>query len=190
MRRRLEIARGLIHYPKILFLDEPTIGLDPQTRDHIWTYIEELKEAQNITIVLTTHYMEEADKLSDRVGIIDFGKIVALDTPAKLKGTLEGDVITVTTKDAEKLSTILTGRISVQKTHVIENRLELTVREGQALLPKVIEIAAENGIHVEAVVLHQPSLQDVFLHYTGRAIRAEAGHEPSGESAVRRRAAR
>jgi ABC-2 type transport system ATP-binding protein len=190
MRRRLEIARGLIHYPKILFLDEPTIGLDPQTRDHIWTYIEELKEAQNITIVLTTHYMEEADKLSDRVGIIDFGKIVALDTPAKLKGTLEGDVITVTTKDAEKLSTILTGRISVQKTHVIENRLELTVREGQALLPKVIEIAAENGIHVEAVVLHQPSLQDVFLHYTGRAIRAEAGHEPSGESAIRRRAAR
>lgn len=190
MRRRLEIARGLIHYPKILFLDEPTIGLDPQTRDHIWTYIEGLKEAHDITIVLTTHYMEEADRLSDKVGIIDYGKIVALDTPAKLKKTLEGDVITVTTKEAGKLSSILTRRISILKTHTVNDKLELTVREGQTLLPKVIEIAAENNIHVEAVVLHEPSLQDVFLHYTGRAIRAEDGHGPRGESVMRRRGVR
>ena len=101
MRRRLEIARGLIHYPKVLFLDEPTIGLDPQTREHIWSYIEDLRRAHEITMILTTHYMEEADRLSDRIAIMDYGKIVASDTPAKLKDTLEGDVITIKTKEAE-----------------------------------------------------------------------------------------
>src|SRR5512145_1858466 len=95
MRRRLELGRGLIHYPKILFLDEPTVGLDPQTRDHIWKYIKELKEAHDITLVLTTHYMDEADRLSYRIAIIDHGRIVVLDSPQKLKETLEGDVVTV-----------------------------------------------------------------------------------------------
>ncbi|MCL4430306.1 MAG: ATP-binding cassette domain-containing protein, partial [Chloroflexi bacterium] len=93
MRRRLELGRGLIHHPKVLFLDEPTVGLDPQTRDHIWKYIKELKQAHDITVVLTTHYMDEADRLSDRIGIIDHGKMVILDTPSKLKDTLEGDVV-------------------------------------------------------------------------------------------------
>jgi ABC-2 type transport system ATP-binding protein len=100
MRRRLEIARGLIHYPKILFLDEPTIGLDPQTREHIWSYLDDLRKTHDITMILTTHYMEEADRLSDRIAIMDYGKIVASGTPAKLKDTLEGDVITITTKEA------------------------------------------------------------------------------------------
>src|SRR4030066_680347 len=95
MRRRLELGRGLIHYPKVLFLDEPIVGLDPQTRDHIWKYIKELKEAHDITVVLTTHYMDEADRLSDRIAIMDHGKIVVLDTLQKLKETLEGDVVTV-----------------------------------------------------------------------------------------------
>lgn len=190
MRRRLEIARGLIHYPKVLFLDEPTIGLDPQTRDHIWTYIKELKETHDITIVLTTHYMEEADRLSDRVAIIDYGKIVALDTPTKLKKTLQGDVITVTTKDAQKLSTALAEKLKLKKTHIVDGKLELTVQDGEAFLPKVIETAAENKMHVEAVVLHQPSLEDVFLHYTGRAIRAEGNNQLRGEAAKRRRAIR
>src|SRR4030042_5640898 len=95
MRRRLELGRGLIHYPKVLFLDEPTVGLDPQTRDHIWTYIKELKQIHDITIVLTTHYMDEADRLCDRIGIIDHGKLIALDTPRKLKETLEGDGIKI-----------------------------------------------------------------------------------------------
>src|SRR3989337_739235 len=115
MRRRLEIARGLIHYPKVLFLDEPTLGLDPQTRDHVWTYIKELKETHDITIVLTTHYMEEADRLSDRVAIIDYGKVVALDTPAKLKDALEGDLIRIRTKAAKKLSSILADQMSLQR---------------------------------------------------------------------------
>src|SRR3989337_4231224 len=95
MRGRLELARGLIHYPKVLFLDEPTLGLDPQTRDHVWKYIRELKEAHDITVVLTTHYMDEADRLSDRIAIMDYGQIIALDTSAKLKETLEGDVVTI-----------------------------------------------------------------------------------------------
>jgi ABC-2 type transport system ATP-binding protein len=190
MRRRLEIARGLIHYPKILFLDEPTIGLDPQTRDHIWVYIKELKETQDITIVLTTHYMEEADRLSDRVAIIDYGKIVAQDTPTQLKKTLEGDVITIRTKEAERLLTVIATRINILKNSRKQDTLEITVKDGEALVPRIVEIAAENKINIEAVVLRQPSLEDVFLHYTGRAIRPEAGGELRGEAASRRRAIR
>jgi ABC-2 type transport system ATP-binding protein len=190
MRRRLEIARGLIHYPKILFLDEPTIGLDPQTRDHIWVYIKELKETQDITIVLTTHYMEEADRLSDRVAIIDYGRIVAQDTPAQLKRTLEGDVITIRAQEADRLLTILATRISILKNSKKQDALEITVKDGEALVPRIVEIAAENKIRVEAVVLRQPSLEDVFLHYTGRAIRPEIGGELRGEAAIRRRAIR
>jgi len=190
MRRRLEIARGLIHYPKVLFLDEPTIGLDPQTREPIWTYIKELKEIHDITMVLTTHYMDEADRLSDRIAIMDYGKIVALDTPSKLKETLEGDVITVKTKEAEKLSSILAGKVNVLKTHIVDETLEITVRNGKTLLPRIVEIAASSNIYVDSVTLREPNLEDVFLHYTGRAIRAESGDELHGLSAIRRRAIR
>jgi ABC-2 type transport system ATP-binding protein len=190
MRRRLEIARGLIHYPKVLFLDEPTIGLDPQTRSHMWTYIKELKETHDITVVLTTHYMEEADRLSDRVAIVDYGKVVALDTPSQLKKALQGDVITVTTKDAEKLCTVLSEKLKLERLRIVDGRLELTVQDGETMLPKVVETAAENRMHVEAVVLHQPSLEDVFLHYTGRAIREEGSNELRGEAARRRRTVR
>jgi len=188
MRRRLEIARGLIHYPKVLFLDEPTIGLDPQTREHIWTYIQELKKAHDITIVLTTHYMEEADKLSDRVGIIDYGKIVALDTPVKLKEALEGDVITIKTKDAQKLSATLAKEMNLQNARTMNEDLELTAPKGKALLPKIVDTASRNNIAIDSVSVREPSLEDVFLHYTGREIRAEAGSELHGMSAIRRRA--
>lgn len=190
MRRRLEIARGLIHYPKILFLDEPTIGLDPQTREHIWAYIEDLKKTHDITIILTTHYMEEADRLSDRVAIIDYGKIVALDTPARLKGTLEGDVITVTTPDAQRLSSVLTEQMGLQKIRLVEGNVEITVHEGRGMLAKIVDAATRNNIAVDSVSLREPSLEDVFLHYTGRAIRAEGGGELRGMSAARRRAIR
>jgi ABC-2 type transport system ATP-binding protein len=188
MRRRLEIARGLIHYPKVLFLDEPTIGLDPQTREHIWSYIEELKNAHDITIVLTTHYMEEADRLSDRIAIMDYGRIVASDTPAALKETLEGDVITVKTKEADRLSSVLVGTTGILKTKFFDETFEATVRGGKALLPRIVEAAAKNGVFVESVSLREPNLADVFLHYTGRAIRAEGGDELHGMSAIRRRA--
>jgi ABC-2 type transport system ATP-binding protein len=188
MRRRLEIARGLIHYPKILFLDEPTIGLDPQTREHIWTYIEELKKTHDVTMVLTTHYMEEADRLSDRVAIIDYGKIVALDTPSKLKETLEGDVITIKTGDANKLSSIMAQTLGISKISTADNSVEITVREGKKLLPKIVDLATENQVDIESVSIREPSLEDVFIHYTGRAIRAEGSSELRGMSAIRRRA--
>jgi ABC-2 type transport system ATP-binding protein len=188
MRRRLEIARGLIHYPKILFLDEPTIGLDPQTREHIWTYIQELKKTHDITIVLTTHYMEEADRLSDRVAIIDYGKIVALDTPAKLKETLEGDVITIKTETPQRLASAMAKMLAISKTRIAGDSVEITVREGKKLLPKIVDLATENGVDIESVSIREPSLEDVFIHYTGRAIRAEGSSELRGMSAIRRRA--
>jgi len=188
MRRRLEIARGLIHYPKVLFLDEPTLGLDPQTREHIWAYIKELRETQDITMVLTTHYMDEADKLSDRIAIMDYGKIVALNTPSELKETLEGDVITMKVKETEKLAAALTKNVKILKTSIVGGTLEIAVRGGKALLPRIVETAAENNIFVESVSLREPNLEDVFLHYTGRAIRPESGDELHGLSAIRRRA--
>lgn len=190
MRRRLEIARGLLHHPKVLFLDEPTVGLDPQTRDHIWSYIKGLKEKRDVTIVLTTHYMEEADLLSDRVAIIDNGRIVALDTPTKLKQTLQGDVIIIKSNNADKLSSIISEKFSVLKTNIFGKTVELTVREGRAILPRIVETAATVNIIIDAVFLKEPSLEDVFLHYTGRIIRYEAGGGLSGEAAVRRKAIR
>jgi ABC-2 type transport system ATP-binding protein len=187
MRRRLEIARGLIHSPKVLFLDEPTIGLDPQTREHIWSHIEGLRKSHDVTMVLTTHYMDEADRLSDRIAIMDFGKIVASGTPTALKETLEGDVITVNTKEASKLSSAVAGTAGILKTNVVGERLELTVHGGKALLPRIVEAAAKSGIFVESVSLREPNLGDVFLHYTGRAIRVEGGEELHGMAAVQRR---
>jgi ABC-2 type transport system ATP-binding protein len=188
MRRRLEIARGLIHSPKVLFLDEPTIGLDPQTREHIWTYILEMKRDNDVTIILTTHYMEEADKLSDRVGIIDYGKIVALDTPVNLKENLQGDVITIKTKDSQKLSEILAKDMNLQNARIMDDNLELTAPKGKALLPKIVDMASHNNITIDAISVREPSLEDVFLYYTGREIRAEGGSELHGVAAIRRRA--
>src|SRR4030066_1528055 len=115
MRRRLELGRGLIHYPKVLFLDEPTIGLDPQTREHIWTYVRELRKTHDITVGLTTHYMDEADRLCDRIAIMRYGQIIALDTPAKLKETLEGDVITVKADNLDALSLVIVEKLGLNK---------------------------------------------------------------------------
>ena len=188
MRRRLEIARGLIHYPKVLFLDEPTIGLDPQTRDHVWKYIRELKEAHNITVVLTTHYMDEADRLSDRIAIMDYGKIIALDTSAKLKETLEGDVITVKANNLDAFLPLITEKMGLQKARIINGTIEISVRNGKEMLPRIVDTATQNKIHVESIFLREPNLEDVFLHYTGRVIRAEGGgKELHGMSAIQRR---
>jgi ABC-2 type transport system ATP-binding protein len=131
--------------------------------------------------------MEEADRLSDRIAIMDYGKIVASDTPAKLKDTLEGDVIKIKTKEAEKFCSVVTGTAGVLKVDTVDEGLELTVRGGKTLLPRIVEMAAENDIFVESVSLREPNLADVFLHYTGRAIRAEGGDELHGLSAIRRR---
>jgi ABC-2 type transport system ATP-binding protein len=187
MRRRLEIGRGLIHYPKVLFLDEPTVGLDPQTRDHIWKYIKELKEANDITVVLTTHYMDEADRLSDHIAIMDHGKIVVLDSPSKLKETLEGDVITVAANNIQKLSSLINKWLGLNQNQIVNGSLEITVRNGKAVMPRIMEIATQNDIYVESLLLRQPNLEDVFLYYTGKSIRQDSGKELHGMSAIQRR---
>jgi ABC-2 type transport system ATP-binding protein len=187
MRRRLELGRGLIHYPKVLFLDEPTVGLDPQTRDHIWTYIKELKEAHDITVVLTTHYMDEADRLSDRIGIIDHGKLVALDSPQKLKDTLEGDVITIKAAKIDELTALLAEKLGLTQSRIVDGTLEITVRGGQSLMPKVMEAATHSNFLVDSIQLREPNLEDVFLHYTGKNIRSEGGKELHGFAAIQRR---
>ena len=187
MRRRLELARGLLHYPKVLFLDEPTVGLDPQTRDHIWTYIRELKKTHDITIVLTTHYMDEADKLSDRIGIMDNGIIIALDTPSKLKEALQGDVVVVKTSNFEALRTLVADKLGFAKSDVVDGALEITVHQGRTAMPRIMELATANDIFIESILLREPNLEDVFLHYTGRTIRADSGRELHGFSAIQRR---
>lgn len=187
MRRRLEIGRGLIHYPKVLFLDEPTVGLDPQTRDHIWKYIHQLKESQDITVVLTTHYMDEADRLSDRIAIMDHGKIVVLDSPPNLKETLEGDVVAVKSNNINGLSDLVTKWLGLEKKKIVDGSLEITVRNGKAVMPRIMELATQNNIYVESIVLREPNLEDVFLHYTGKSIREDSGKELHGMAAIQRR---
>jgi len=175
MKRRLEIARGLMHFPKVLLLDEPTLGLDPQTRRRIWEYIERLNREEGITIILTTHYMEEADHLCRRVAIIDQGEIIALDTPKRLKDGVGEDVLSVQTEETEKLRRLLEGREWGRKVASEDGTLHLGVREGEGLIPRVIELARGEGIEVLSIGLRKPTLEDVFLHYTGRKIREEQG---------------
>ena len=169
MRRRLEIARGLMHRPKILFLDEPTLGLDPQTRRKIWEYVQSMNRQERTTIVLTTHYMEEADYLCNRIAIIDNGKIIALDTPYELKNMLGGDIIVLEVSDTEKMKTLVSDMQPV----VVDGKINITAKEGDKLIPKLIETASANGVSVVSANIHKPTLEDVFIHYTGRKIREE-----------------
>jgi ABC-2 type transport system ATP-binding protein len=187
MRRRLELARGLIHYPKVLFLDEPTVGLDPQTRDHIWKYILDLKRDLDITVVLTTHYMDEADRLSNRIAIMDNGKIIALGSPSELKKTLEGDKIIATADDLEALRLVVVERMGLEKAKRVEDALEITVQNGKSLLPRIVETATKNGVSIQSIFVREPDLEDVFLYYTGRTIRSESGKNLYGAAAARRR---
>jgi ABC-2 type transport system ATP-binding protein len=190
MRRRLEIARGLIHYPKVLFLDEPTIGLDPQTREHIWTYVSALSRREKITVVLTTHYMEEADELCERIAIIDYGKIIALDTPGRLKDALEGDRISIKTEGAYALAEKLNQLNLAKDVKSSNDEVKLVAKNGGALLPRIVELAANLGIRIESMSMREPTLEDVFLHFTGREIRSEGGEELHGLAAIKRRGIR
>jgi ABC-2 type transport system ATP-binding protein len=184
MKRRLEIARGLIHKPKVLFLDEPTIGLDAQTRRHIWDYIKKLKSEGDVAIILTTHYMEEADYLCDRVAIIDHGKIVVMDTPEKLKHSLGGDVVCAQSQESEKLVKLLEKTKWVMSVKKLEGSVCITMEHGEKRIPELIVSAEKAGIKISSVNLHEPSLEDVFIHYTGKTIRDEEG---SGNDALRMR---
>jgi len=174
MRRRLELARGFLHSPKILFLDEPTLGLDPQTRENLWAYIKKLSTENKITIILTTHYMEEADMLCDRVAIIDHGKVVALDTPLNFKKSLGGDLVTVKTKNPELSE--LEKMDFVKHVQYKDGLLSLTVNDASLHLQKIL-------VHVgvaEDVELHSPTLNDVFLKLTGKHMREDSGEGEGG----------
>jgi ABC-2 type transport system ATP-binding protein len=173
MRRRLEIARGLLHEPKVLFLDEPTLGLDPQTRNHLWAYIEQLNKEKGITIILTTHYMDEADRLCDRVAIIDKGKIIALDTPEKLKEELGGDVITINASERDRLYEQLKTLSWVTHAESHDGFVTINLQNAERHVAELARLAATNGIEIESLSIRKPTLEDVFLYYTGRMMREE-----------------
>lgn len=173
MRRRLEIARGLLHEPRVLFLDEPTLGLDPQTRNHLWNYIDKLNKEKGITIILTTHYMEEADKLCDRIAIIDKGKIIALDTSERLKESIGGDVIEITSSDKEKLHSMIKILSWVKHVDVHNGSVTINLQNAEKHVAEIVNLASENGIEIDSISIHKPTLEDVFLYYTGRTMREE-----------------
>ena len=169
MRRRLEIARGLLHRPKVLFLDEPTLGLDPQTREHIWEYIERLVKEEKLTIILTTHYMDEADRLCDRLAIMDYGKVVVLDTLEELKRGLGGDIIKIRARSPN-----LTALESFSYIKLVEtdgDELTLTVVDAGSHIQEILATIGK----VDLVDLRPPTLSDVFLKYTGRQYREQGG---------------
>jgi ABC-2 type transport system ATP-binding protein len=168
MKRRLEIARGLIHYPSVLFLDEPTIGLDPQTRAHLWDYILKLKHEKQMTIFMTTHYMNEAE-YCDRIAVIDHGKIVALDTPEQLKKKVGGDVITIKSKQIAAIKKEMQVPASA-KIREEENTISIEIENGGAFLPQLLKTISAN---IDTVELRKPTLDDVFLDITGRTMREE-----------------
>jgi len=169
MKRRLEIARGLLHYPKILFLDEPTLGLDPQTRNKIWDYIIKLKKNKKITIFLTSHYMEETE-ICDRIAIIDEGKIIALDSPENLKNIIGGDIITILSEDNIKLKEYIKDITGVEIHDAKEGKIRFEVKDSSRFIPKFIK---NSPVKILSISARKPTLNDVFLDLTGREIREE-----------------
>jgi len=170
MKRRLEIARGLLHSPRVLFLDEPTVGLDPQTRSHIWAYINELKKAEAITMFLTTHYMDEAE-YCDRIAIMDQGEIVVIDTPAALKASVGEDRVQISTDNDDAAIGLLESRFGISAVRS-EGTVSFHVYGGESFVPRLF---AELGLPIRSVSVARPTLDDVFMKYTGRTIRdAEA----------------
>ncbi|MGI0071979.1 MAG: ATP-binding cassette domain-containing protein [Thermoplasmata archaeon] len=177
MRRRLELGVGIIHSPGVLFLDEPTLGLDPQGRAGFWRYVLELRKEHGMTVFVTTHYLDEADTICDRLAIIDHGKIVATGTPSELKDRLGGDIVTVrptkgVTPAAEKILSGLPGVVSVTN---FEGAYRVKAPRGEELIPTLVESCAHAGIGLAGVSLKRPSLDEVFLEFTGREYREDEG---------------
>jgi len=177
MQRRLEIARGLLHAPHVLFLDEPTVGLDPQTRSSIWSYINDLKRREDVTIFLTTHYMDEAENC-DRIAIIDHGKIVALDTPEALKASVGKDRVRIETADDTAAIAALIGTFGLAAV-MSEGAVTFAVPAGEQFVPRLF---AELDVPIRSVSVSRPSLDDVFMSYTGKTIRDA---EASGSETMR-----
>ncbi len=185
MKRRLEIARGLLHSPRVLFLDEPTVGLDPQTRVSIWSYIRELKARETITIFLTTHYMDEAE-YCDRIAIIDHGKIVALGTPEALKAEVGKDRVQLKTADDEAAIAALRDRLGIGAARRDE-LVTFAVANGEQFVPRLF---AELGVPIRQIHVTRPTLADVFLAHTGTTIRDAEARENPAMAIMRARARR
>jgi ABC-2 type transport system ATP-binding protein len=175
MRRRLDIALGLVHRPRVLFLDEPTTGLDPEARVAMWEEVSRLAQAEALTILLTTHYLEEADQLADRLAIVSRGKVVVEGTPTELKARLQGDAVQVELADGavEQAQEVLAG-VGARPEQVIDGRTVVArVDHGGRALPGIISALESAGVSVESVSVSRPSLDDVYLHYTGREFGVE-----------------
>jgi len=174
MRRRLELASGLINYPKLLFLDEPTLGLDVQTRAAVWKYIRMLKFEYHMTLFLTTHYLEEADSLCDRVAIIDHGRIVKIGSPEELKASLGGDVIVVGVQESTPDISQDIARIKLVKdVKKTDNNYRIKAEMGEEASPQIMDLVRSKGLHVTKISLTKPTLDEVYLEYTGRTLREE-----------------
>jgi ABC-2 type transport system ATP-binding protein len=180
MRRRLEIARGLVHSPKIMFLDEPTTGLDPVSRTHVWEMIRLLRDRSELTILLTTHYMDEADKLCDRIAIVDHGKLAALDTPTRLKDSIPGtEIVEAEFQGAPSdWAEQLRGLASVTGVTEHDDVVHITSHDGPATVAALMDLARSRKVTVKKVSVQSTTLDDVFLHYTGTALR-DATQKPA-----------
>jgi len=183
MKRRLEIARGLMHFPKVLFLDEPTLGLDAQTRRAIWEYIKKMNKEEDTTIFLTTHYMDEADFLCDRIGIIDKGKLLIIDQIENLKNSIGNDVITLTCTDLKKLQQKLTDEKWIKNIKQHDTTLILGVEKGEEKIPRIIEIAQKQNIKITSISVRKPTLDDVFISFTGHEFRDQEQENPLKQTA-------
>jgi ABC-2 type transport system ATP-binding protein len=186
-RRRLDIALGLVHSPAVIFLDEPTTGLDPQSRSNLWEHIRGLRERLGSTVFLTTHYLEEADALCDRVLVIDHGKIIAEGAPEELKRRISGDVVTLTvSRDPQRALAILGNEPGVREIKAEGRAIRMTVEQGEEALPGMLRALDRDGIAMESIQLARPTLDDVFLTLTGRSLRDDSasangnGDEPEG----------
>jgi ABC-2 type transport system ATP-binding protein len=174
-RRRLDIALGLVHSPRLVFLDEPTTGLDPQSRSNLWDHIRRLREDLGTTVFLTTHYLDEADALCDRILVIDYGKIVAEGAPDELKRRISGDVITLSVSgDPDAAKGVLAAHEGVRDITVSGRSLRLTVANGEEALPGLLRALDAAGLALQSIQLARPSLDDVFLTVTGRSLREDA----------------
>ncbi len=177
MRKRLELIIGLIHEPKILFLDEPTLGLDVQTRTQMWNYVKEIQSRLNVTIILTSHYLEEIDELAGRVSIIDHGKVLITGTPAELKESLKGDIINLTLSDQKGADLMKTAPDALEVTDSGPNAVRIKVISADESLPKIINFISQHELSTVKLTVQKPTLDEVFLEYTGRSIRDEEGED-------------
>ena len=190
MKRRLEIARGLMHAPPLLFLDEPTLGLDAQTRRQIWDYLADLRERVGVTMILTTHYMDEADALCGRIAIVDKGQVIACDTPDALKASLGGDAVRLEVEDehgGETTRAALEALPFVAKVAASDGHLDLALVDAERHVPDLVDAVRDAGGAIRSLQFRRPTLEDVFLHFTGRQMRDDAGGDAWAVSRAQRR---